>query len=454
MKIRNRITLYFSLTTLVLSGIVFLLIYYLFSANREEEFQMRQKQKIQITLELLSKIKQTDDELVEDLDMLTIHDLYDEKLLLFNSNKQLIYSSLDDIPIPFSKNILEQLTPENKWVETKEGKYDIIGTFVENNEKIFYGISKAYDKYGYSKLHYLGYILIGAFIVIVIVTISISFYLSKKITEPLATVTKKISDYNPDASEYVPIEFSGSKDEVSVLAQQFNKLMKRMNEVFSFQKHAVHHISHELKTPISILVSNFERIENEKDVTKIASFIKTQKEETKSLSEVINALLEIAKTDSGTVLKRDLVRVDELIFDVAEELKNIYPDFQFFIDYDVRTQNEAHLELKANARLIKSVLLNLMQNAINYGNENKANIRIETTEGRIQLVFENKGIPISDEENPFLFQHFFRGQNSRGKRGFGLGLVLVHKIVALHNGTTSYQFHNQLNTFIIQLPLS
>ena len=124
MKIRNRITLYFSLTTLVVSGVAFLSVYFLFSANREEDFQIQQEQKVQKTLELQAKIKQTDDKLLEEIDLLTIHDLYDEKLLLFNSNKQLIYSSLDDIP--FSKEILEQLTPENKWVEKKENKYDLI----------------------------------------------------------------------------------------------------------------------------------------------------------------------------------------------------------------------------------------------------------------------------------------------------------------------------------------
>jgi signal transduction histidine kinase len=453
MKIRNRITLYFSLSTLVVSGIGFLLIYLLFSANREEAFQMQQKQKVQITLELLAKVKQTHNELVEEIDMLTIHDLYDEKLLLFNSKKDLIYSSLDDIPIPFSKDILNQLTPQNQWVEAKEGQYDIIGTHIEGNGRIYYGISKAYDKYGYAKLHFLGYILIATFISISAIVILISFYLSRKITEPLAEVTQRINEYNFE-KDYSPIEISGSRDEVSLLAQQFNKLMKRMNEVFSFQKHAVHHISHELRTPVSILVSNFEKIEKETDLVKIKSLITTQKEDTKNLSEIINALLEIAKTESGSVLKRDKIRVDELIFDVAGELKNIYPDFQFLIDYATHTENESQLTISANTRLVQSALMNLTQNCVQYTSENKARIKIKTGKDSIRLIFENKGEPISESENQFLFQHFFRGENSKGKRGFGLGLVLVHKIIALHNGTISYEFKNQLNTFTIRLPLS
>ena len=70
---------------------------------------MRQKDKITTTLQLLAQIRQTDNDLLDEVDLLTIHDLYDEKLLLFNSKKQLIYSSVDDVPVPFSKEILFKL---------------------------------------------------------------------------------------------------------------------------------------------------------------------------------------------------------------------------------------------------------------------------------------------------------------------------------------------------------
>lgn len=453
MNIRNRISLYFSLTTILVSGVGFLLIYLLFSANREEEFQMRQKQKVQMTLEMLAQVKQADGKLIEEIDMLTIHDMYDEKLLLFNGNKVLIYSSIDDVPIHFPERILAQLTPENRWVEAKDGLYDVVGAYLMYKGKSFYGISKAYDKFGYKKLQFLGLILIITFISIVLVVIVTSFYLSKKITERLSTVTRKITEYNFEEN-YTPIEITYSRDEVSLLTQQFNKLMKRMNEVFSFQKHAVHHISHELKTPISILVSNFEKIESETDLTKIKALIQVQKEDTKSLSEIINALLEIAKTEAGTTLKQNKIRIDELIFDVAEELKKIYPAFQFLIDYATHTESENQLTIFANKRLIKSVLMNLMQNAILYSTENKSKVLIGANEKSIQLIFENNGTPISENEIQYLFQHFFRGGNSVGKRGFGLGLVLVHKIITLHNGTISYQANDQQNTFLITIPLS
>lgn len=453
MSIRKKILIYFSLIVPIITGIAFIFIFHLFSENREEEFQMRQKAKISTTLKLLTQIKQTDKELIESLDRLTINDLFDEKLLIFNNEKELIYSSVDDTPVPISGKILSALNPQNKWIETKEGLYDVVGTYIEKNGSIYYGISKAYDNFGYSKLSYLKYILTFSFFVITIIVFFVSFYLSKKITRPLLSVTKKISDHNFDA-DIQPMLEATSKNEITILDRQFNLLMKRMNEVFSFQKHAIHHISHELKTPIAVLVSNFEKMEKETDLMRLQELIKNQKEDTKNLSEIINSLLEFAKAESGNNLKADKIRIDELIFDVADELKNIYPHFQFAIEY-APTDNENNLILNANSRLLKAALMNLMLNCIQYSNANKAKIKIDSTNLPIQLTFENEGTIISSQESQFLFQHFFRGSNSKGKRGFGLGLVFVQKIITLHQGQINYKSAgNNYNIFTITLPLS
>lgn len=453
MSLRKKIALYFSLSTQIISGIVFILIYILFAEKREEEFQMRQKDKISVTLELLSQIRSNSNVLMEHVDLLTIHDLYDEKLLLFDSDKTLIYSSLDDITVHYSKQLLEQLNPSNKWIETKDGLYDVVGTYVESDDQVYYGLSKAYDNFGYSKLSFLKYTLIITFIFTSLLIIVVSNFLSKKITLPLSRVTKRISEYDFDR-DFEPIKVDNSRDEVAVLTEQFNKLMNRINEVFSFQKHAIHHISHELKTPISVLVSNFEVIENEADPKKLKLLIKNQKEDTKSLSEIINSLLELSKAESGNELRTDTFRLDELIFDVAEELNNLYPSFHFHVDYQIQEEYSDHLTITANQRLIKSALTNLMQNCIQYAIDKQANITISPRKNDVQLIFENKGSSLTNKETDFLFQHFFRGSNSKGKRGFGLGLVFVKKIIDLHEGTITYKSENQTtNQFHITIPL-
>lgn len=453
MSIRNKILLYFSTVTIVMVGIAMFFIYTLFYEFREEEFQQREKERIMTTLRFLTEVRSIEENLIDAIDRISIHDLYDEKLLLFDKNKRLIYASIDDTQIPFSADILSQLSPEKTWIETKDGLYDVVGVYVENNGNMYYGIGKAYDISGYSKLNYLKYVLTLTFLGISLVVIGMSYYLSKKITQSIVSISRQIKDINFDEG-YTYIRISEKKGETALLANRFNELMERMNKAFAFQKHATHHISHELKTPIAVLVSNFEKMEKETDPGKLKVMIAHQKDDTKSLSEIIHALLEIAKTDAGRQMTITPIRVDELIFDLVDELSGLHPDFRFSVEYQQHTDDENYLTVRGNPRLLKAAFSNLMMNCVQYSSDQQAKIQIRTGEDELQVGIVNAGPVISEKEQQYLFQHFFRGENSKGKRGFGLGLVFVHKILSLHNGRISYMTPGgHTNIFTVSLPL-
>jgi signal transduction histidine kinase len=109
----------------------------------------------------------------------------------------------------------------------------------------------------------------------------------------------------------------------------------------------------------------------------------------------------------------------------------------------------------ANQRLLKMALGNLMLNAIQYSSDNQGNIVFNSWADRLEIKISNNGAVILDDERQFLFQYFFRGVNSKGKRGFGLGLVLIHKILQLHRGEISYYSStDHSNTFVVSLPLN
>lgn len=453
MNIRKKIILYFSTVTIGLVGVSFLFIYTLFSEYRQEDFQKRQKDQITNTLRFLSEFREINQDLITDIDRITINEMYNEKLLIFNNERNLIYSSIDDTPVPASRKILYSLSKDNPWIEESDGLYDILGVYLERNGKAYYGICKAYDSFGYSKLSFLKYVLIFSFIGISMVIVFVAYYLSQKLTRSIVQVTGHIGNYQ-FTEPYQPLEITG-QDEISVLAQRFNELMQKMNDALSFQRHTVHHISHELKTPLAILVSNLERMEKETDVKQLHRLIAYQKEDTLSLGGIINSLLELSKAGSEKIALDKSVRIDEMIFDLAASLTMLQPDFVFSIDYASGTADEKELTVKANERLLKAALSNLMVNCINYSNNGQAHILIHPYHNRLEISFSNKGSVITEKEKHFMFTHFFRGSNSQGKRGFGLGLVFVNKIVSLHGGTVSY--HNpsaSQNTFIVSLPLS
>nr|WP_301005323.1 HAMP domain-containing sensor histidine kinase [Lunatimonas sp.] len=231
--------------------------------------------------------------------------------------------------------------------------------------------------------------------------------------------------------------------------------MTRLHEAFAFQKHAIHHISHELKTPIAVLVSNFEKMEAESDLAEIKKMVSSQKERTKSLGEMVNVLLEISKAESGSNIANDAIRIDELIFDLADEYRNLSPDFYFSIRYGEVMEDENLLTVSGNFRLLRAALSNLMANCIAFSKDQKAEVVFTGDNNRLTIQFSNKGTILNENDRSFLFQHFFRGSNSHGTKGFGLGLVLVQRIAEIHGGTISYEAADEeTNRFSLEFPTS
>ncbi len=456
MKIRNKILISFSSTVFLLIGITFIVIYLFYSEFREEEFQQRQKLKISTTLYFLTEIKKTNEELIEAVDRLTINDLFDEKLLLFNEKKQLIYSSVDNTIVARSREMLSALNAKNQWIETKDGLYDVVGTYIEKNGETYFGISKAYDTYGYSKLYFLRNSLLIAFIIITVSVLLISFFLAKRISKPLASLADFLASYRLSEERQLPKRINTSTAEIITLNDKFNELVERTHEAFAFQKHSIQHISHQLKTPITVLISELERIKSSDAAMNLQSDLESQIIKTKSLADIINILLEILKTETDQNINKEQIRIDEIIFDCIEDLNKLYPDFNFEINYISVEPEVERLILNSNKMLIRQVFQNLLSNCISYSDNSKAEIKIDCSfKDEVRIVISNAGRPVSEEEQKHLFSHFFRGENSWGKTGFGLGLALTKKIITLNRGTIVYSSPStNQNIFQITLPLS
>lgn len=456
MKIRNKILIYFSTTIIVLLAVSLGAIFILFSEYREEEFQQKQNTKIIQTLSKLGQYEAYGKELAGIMDELTIHDFYDEKMLIFDTQKDLIFSSIDDLSISNYTTILNHLSPANQWIETKVKNYDIVGIYIEYDNVGYYAISKAYDASGYSKIYFLGNVLIGIFVFISGIVILISIYLSKKIAKPLTELSEKLNELDLSNVDIKELPIDESSLELKHLTDRFNQLFKKTNEAFLFQKHTINHISHELKTPITILVSELERLLTYNDIEELKPVLSTQIQSAKSLGDIINVLLEISKFEAGQNVEREHFRVDDLIFDIIAELNIIYPDFKFEVNYGSHLVDESNLSIFANEMLIKQAFSNLLINAINYGDTDQAALIFDVTEkNQLSVQIKNTGTVISELEEKYLFNYFFRGTNSKGKMGFGLGLVLTKRIFALNNAVISYTSSNKnLNTFEVRFPLS
>lgn len=444
MKIRNRILLYFASTTILVSGFAMVLIYFIFSEYREEQFQQLQNRKILQNIRLLEKFEKESAIISNLLDAQDINDFYDEKLFIYDANKELLFASLDSLDVEKASKVLAELSPTSTWFETKEGEYDLIGIYTKFDGNEYYAISKAYDEFGMAKLTFLRSILLLIFLFISVTVTILSFYISKKIANPITSLAKKLNKYNFGQNNLETIEENSEYFEVNFLIKKFNQLAKRTNTAFSFQKHSIQHISHQLKTPLSVIVSELERLKSSTNDSELQQEIGRLISKAQSLGRIVNALLQITKVESSKHLTFNQFRIDEMLFDIVQDLQIIAPAFRFEFSFADEQIQEELLIIQGHENLIKQAFYNLMHNCTKFSTDQTAKITIGVqNQSQLRVEICNPGETLSETEEQFLFHHFFRGNNSKKSDGFGLGLVLSKKIFDLHNIGVSYVKPNE-----------
>ncbi|WP_155590485.1 HAMP domain-containing sensor histidine kinase [Lysinibacillus cavernae] len=289
----------------------------------------------------------------------------------------------------------------------------------------------------------LGDYYIYLIILVLLLIVLASFFYSKMIAKPLLQIndtTNKIA--NLDFSETIPIK---TKDEIGTLSCNINTLSKTLHsyinqlqqdiekekQLENTRKEFISGVSHELKTPLSIMKSCISILEDGVANNKKDYYFKAMANEVDKMNILIVDMLELAKFESGTYkMEMDNFYIDQVIEYICEQL-----------DIDIKNkQLHVHKQLSsimvvANQHRIEQVLTNFITNAIRYTTENNK-IMISTIEEneRIKVCVENQGAHIAQEHLAKIWDRFYRGDTSRQRSqgGTGLGLAISKNILELH----------------------
>lgn len=447
MTIKSKISFYISIIFTLLFGLICAIIIFIFSDFRKQEFEERLNEKAINTIKLLIEVKEIDNEILKIIDKNSINQLYDEKTLIFDENFNLIYSSLDDTKIKWTKSDLLYLKNHKSFLK-KDKDHEIYGFFYDTNQKDYYALISANDNYGKRKLNFLIYLLIGAYFLFTITTWFLTFYIIKKQLIPLENFHKKISEINDLNLEVTLESKQNSKNEISLLSNEFNFMMNRISDAYQKQKEFTAQASHELRTPIARISAQLEnQIQAEDEKNKI--IFKSLFSDIEQLKELINSLLILSKIDSKNNEKTEKTRVDETLYNSFEKIKKLFPDFKINFSMTDDEQLFDKLEINGNSKLIEIAFTNLLKNAYLYSDQKLVNVAITIHNHQMVLSFTNSGKTLSDEEVKTLFQPFMRGSNAKNTNGLGLGLRIVSRILQVSGYTISYKKETNLNTFII-----
>ncbi|MGM7432263.1 HAMP domain-containing sensor histidine kinase [Bacillus pacificus] len=286
------------------------------------------------------------------------------------------------------------------------------------------------------------YIYIIAFVVVLIFLAS--FYYSKQIAKPLLKIndtTKKIAHL--DFTEQIPIT---SKDEIGDLSKNINVLSNKLHshigqleqdiekerKLENTRKEFISGVSHELKTPLSIMKSCISILKDGVAEHKKEYYFGAMEREVDKMDTLILDMLELAKFESGTYkMKKDPFYIDTVMDDICEHLSVEIEKKELHVH-----KNIGPFEVVANQGRIEQVIVNFITNAIRY-TPNKEDIIISTIDekDRIKVCIENKGTHIEEEQLDKIWDRFYRvdAARQRSQGGTGLGLAISKNILELHD---------------------
>jgi len=449
MTLKNRISLLVSLLFTILFGLASTVIFVLYSNYRKEEFRDRLEVKALSNIKLLVNVKQVDNQLLKIIDQNSINKLYDEKTLVFDSNYKLIYSSIDDAKINWSVDDLKYLK-KNKTFFKQQGDYEVYGVFYDTNDKDFYALISATDDYGKKKLLFLRYTLIISYIFFTCLCWVITSFAVKKAMNPLNAFHQKIKNINENNLD-ARVASKNTKNEVDLLADEFNFMMDRIELSYQKQKEFTAHASHELRTPLSRMTSQIENAIADPDIKpKNKTFLSNILADVNHLGELITSLLILSKIDNRNTESNEIQRLDEILFSSIEKINKTFPDFVILFEMEESDDLDTALEIKGNRNLLEIALTNILKNAYIYSDDKQAKVKISTDHYHLIISVSNTGNTLSEEEQKNLFEPFMRGQNSKKTSGFGLGLRIVHRILSAHSANITYSTPN-INTNLFQL---
>ncbi len=210
--------------------------------------------------------------------------------------------------------------------------------------------------------------------------------------------------------------------------------------------------SHELKTPLTVILSNAQLLDSAPLDTAPSRWVDNIHYEAQVMKTLVEQMLTLARADQS-LQKTQLLAVS--LWDIATDCVLLFEPTAFEAGKPLQESLCPDVMVLGDGEKLRQLLSILLDNAIKYGADGAPIfITLTHTEKVAKLVVENQGTPIPSEQLPHLFERFYRSDASRGEQsGFGLGLAIAATIAKEHKATLRVQSDVQSTRFLFTIPL-
>lgn len=209
-----------------------------------------------------------------------------------------------------------------------------------------------------------------------------------------------------------------------------NNAVKPLQEAYNKQKEFVSDASHELKTPLSVLLTYTEILQQQPQNAKA---LQVMRDETKNMSELIENLLALTRLENTKNTAVSEIDITNIIKPLTERLNTVHQERQ----HPIKVICPTKAKIKMSAQHLERLLTILLDNALKYTPSDKdIFLKVSENEHNLKIEVSDQGSGIKNEDIPHIFERFYRADKSRNRQngGFGLGLALAKDIVQKYNG--------------------
>lgn len=445
LSIKSRVTLWYTALMVILVVLVLVFMFSISDAVIETSAKNDLKSRVS---ESADEIEYDDGELDidDDVDFLS-HDIY---ILIYSADGSVIDGKMPD-------GFAADTALEDGQLKTVEidGEpyyvYDVRLTFSSYDDVWVRGVTPISD--ATAALDTMLNIALISLPFLVILAAAGGYWITKRAFRPVEQISAAADQIGGGRDLSQRIHLSGGKDEISALAATFDSMFDRLQRSFEAEKQLTADASHELRTPVTVIISQCEYVlEHSKNEQELRDAFTVILRQAQKMSGLIAQMLTLARADRGfEKLHPETFNLSEMVEIIADEQRAAAQEK----DISIIIEMEPDIIVKADQTMIARLVINLLSNALQYGHpKGVAHITLRRSGDWVTLQVRDNGIGISAEHLPKIWDRFYRADTSRtGGSGTGLGLAMVKWIAEAHGGSVSAESAPGLgSTFTFSFP--
>lgn len=438
-SIKKRVTLYYSMVLILITILLFAV--FLFIMNRQVDVVSKDT--------VMQAVMNSFDEVDYGNNIIEIDNDFDAyskgvTLLVYSDRGELIKGS---VPGSFPSSVP---LANGEYVEIESGEetwlvYDLYNMY-ENGQGLWVRGIYALDS-AVATLRSIIFAMVLALPLILLIAILAGRKITKSAFAPISAITSAANSIGKGSDLSKRLPQGEIKDELYDLTETLNQMIGRLENAFIAEKEFSSDVSHELKTPLSVILAECEYILQEnRTVCEYRESLEAIQNQCHRTMTMIGQLLQISRTlDKEKTIEKENLDLSLLCESILQELSHMAEDAGVRLTGDIQPA----VNINGDETLLMRMIINLVTNAVKYsrspadmepGESPWVKIRLTQTD-RIFIQVEDNGIGITKTDQVNIFNRFYKVDKSRSEKkdSFGLGLAMVKWIAEAHGGAVSVE---------------